>query len=91
MSSFNIGELHAKPERKAELLESFKMLQTQPGFIAHTIYQSDEDENMLITVEEWESAEGHANFLKSLPEGSFEEWTSMLSQPPKSTLCSKLS
>lgn len=91
MSSFHIGELHVKPEEKENLLASFGMLKEQAGFIAHTIYESDVDENHLTTVEEWDTATDHANFSASMPEGAFEQWVAMLSQPPKSSFFKKVS
>lgn len=90
MSSFHIGELHTKSEEKENLLASFGMLHEQAGFITHSIYVSDEDENHLTTVEEWESAADHANFLASISEEDMEGWLGMLTQPPKGSFFKKL-
>jgi len=90
MSSFHIGELHVKPEEKGNLLASFGMLHEQPGFVGHSIYESDDDENHLTTVEEWESADDHAKFLASMPKDAFEKWITMLTQPPEGSFFKKI-
>jgi len=90
MSSFHIGEIHVKADQKQNLLDSFKMLTEQPGFIKHEVYQSDEDENFLTTVEEWTGPDDHKKFTESLPEGAMDAWVAMLSQPPKISRFTKL-
>lgn len=89
MSSFHIGELQVKPEFRENLLASFDMLKDQSGFIAMTVYVSDEDTNKLTTVEEWESAQDHNNFMSSMSEDAIAGWMSMLAAPPVSNFYTK--
>lgn len=90
MSSFHIGQLHVKSDSRDQLLKSLEMLQEMPGFLNNTVYVSDENPNMLTTVEEWESAQHHADFLAALPEGALDEWVSMLEKPPVSSFFTKM-
>lgn len=90
MSSFHIGQVHVKSDSREKFLASLEMLKKMPGFVNNTVYVSDEDANVLTTVEEWRSAEDHANFLASLPEGALQEWISMLEKPPVSAFFTKM-
>ena len=89
MTTFHIGELHAKEESREALLESLEMLKGMPGFISNTVYVSDENPNMFTTVEEWESKQDHDNFMAGLSPEMLEQWLGMLEQPPVSNFYTK--
>lgn len=90
MSSFHIGKLQVKEDRKEELLASFGMLKEMPGFLNNTVYVSDTDSKSLTTVEEWESKQHHDDFMAGLSEEALAAWMSMLEQPPVSQFFTKL-
>ena len=90
MSIFHIGTLHAVPECKEVLTESFKLIAKSPGYINHNCYQDLENENKFLIIEEWESEESHKNFLNSMPDDYMKHWLSFLSKKPESSFYKKL-
>lgn len=87
-----IVELKAKPGRRAELLRVLRGLvathgASEPGFLGSATYESVDDEDVLVEIADWESAEARAAHMREgAAKGLYAPLLELLAAPFRATV-----
>jgi quinol monooxygenase YgiN len=91
-----IVELHAKPGRRAELVNLLESVVTkygsvQPGFLGSLRYEVVDNPNILVEIADWASAEMRAVAMQqALTDGAYAPLEELLAAPFRATVIRQL-
>jgi quinol monooxygenase YgiN len=91
-----IVELHAKPGKRAELMNLLENVATtigpdEPGFLGSTCYQVLDNPDILVEIADWKSAEVRATAMqKAMVSGVYAPLENLLSVPFRATVIKHL-
>jgi quinol monooxygenase YgiN len=91
-----IVELHAKPGRRAELMNLLKSVVTkygsiQPGFLGSLQYEVIDNPDILVEIADWESAEVRATVMqRAMADGAYAPLEDLLAAPFRATVIRQL-
>ena len=92
-----IVELHAKPGRRAELMNllasvAAKYRPGQPGFLDSTCYEVIDNPDILVEIADWASAEVRAATMQqAMTDGAYAPLEDLLAAPFRATVIRQLS
>ena len=92
-----IVELHAKPGRRAELMNLMasvvaKYRSVQPGFLGSLQYEVIDNPDILVEVADWASAEVRATAMQqAMSDGAYAPLEDLLAAPFRATVIRQLS
>lgn len=87
MSIARINEFKAKQGLGDALREHVKsfvpMITASPGCLQCNVLQSEDDPDLIVVFEMWESVDAHMNSVKNVPPESLEEAMDLMDAPPR--------